>query len=668
MTFPTETAQTVYERTYRREKPDGSLETWPETVRRVVDGNLALVEARYIEPGERDALVELIETFKLMPAGRHLKSSGVNNFALNNCWAAGWNSQDPAEHFSFTLLRLAEGGGVGSNYSNRYLHDFPTVENALRVHIVCDPSHPDYLDMVEAGLISTEYAYTWAGAYPVEDSREGWAEALSDLIRTAHRPDVAHENRVYDVSRVRAKGSPLKSFGGTSSGPQPFAELLVNVGKILADAAGWPLSGMDAMSIDHEIAKCIVSGGVRRSARMSIMHWADSQIDLFLSCKADMTRHWTTNISVEVDADFIEKAKAGDYKATQVLARLAEGALGNGEPGFWNSTLTAEGEVDGTFTTNPCGEATLTPWEPCNLGSVNLGAFVDRSGLVDYEGLDQAHRLITRYLIRATCAPVEDPKSAEAIAKYRRVGVGHLGFADYLAKQGIRYSEAPDEWAVEDDLRRFAAVVDQASREYANIMRIPAPIKSRVIAPTGTISKVAGASGEGIHAPFATYFLRRIRFSMLEPEEIKQVEAYRQAGYKVEPCVYAANTMVVEIPTKDPLVDEVLDPSYVEHAGQLDLEQMLSVQALYQHAWADQAVSYTASVDPSKYDQEDVMNVLLSYMPELKGSTIFPELSRAQAPYERITEEEYLKQATALGIEVSDTSYDEICASGACPI
>ncbi|WP_406153601.1 ribonucleoside-triphosphate reductase, adenosylcobalamin-dependent [Streptomyces anulatus] len=668
MIFPTETAQTVYERTYRREKPDGSLETWPETVRRVVDGNLALVEPRYIEPGERDALVALVENFKLLPAGRHLKSSGVNNFALNNCWAAGWDSTKPEEHFAFTLLRLAEGGGVGSNYSNRYLHDFPTVENALRVHVVCDPTHPDYLDMVEAGLISTEYAYTWAGAYAVEDSRQGWADALSDLIQTAHRPDVKYEDRVYDVSRVRAKGAPLKSFGGTASGPSPFAEMLVNVGKILTDAAGWPLSGMDAMSIDHEIARCIVSGGVRRSARMSIMHWADGQIDLFLACKADMTRHWTTNISVEVDSDFIAKAEAGDPQATQVLARLAEGALGNGEPGFWNSSLTAVGEVDGVFTTNPCGEATLTPWEPCNLGSVNLGAFVDRSGLIDFEGLDQAHRLITRYLIRATCAPVADEKSAEAIAKYRRIGVGHLGFADYLAKQGIRYSEAADEWDVEGDLLRFAGVVDHAAIEYANILRIPVPIKKRVIAPTGTTSKVAGASGEGIHAPFATYFLRRIRFSMLEPEEVKKVEEYRQAGYKVEPCVYAANTMVVEIPTKDALVDEVLDPSYVEHAGQLTLEQMLAVQALYQRAWADQAVSYTASVDPSKYDQEDVMRVLLDLMPELKGSTIFPELSRAQAPYERITREEYLIQATRLGIQTSDTSYDEICASGACPI
>ncbi|MFF1908646.1 ribonucleoside-triphosphate reductase, adenosylcobalamin-dependent [Kitasatospora sp. NPDC058218] len=668
MTFKTETARTVYERTYRREKPNGELETWPETVERAVTGNLNLVDDRYIEPGERESLTALIQGFRVMPAGRHLKSSGVNDFALNNCWAAGWSPEKPEEHFTFTLLRLAEGGGVGANYSNRYLHDFPTVENALKVHVVCDPAHPDYLDMVEAGLISTEYAHTWAGAYSVEDSREGWAEALGDLIRTAHRDDVVHQDRVYDVTRVRHKGAALRSFGGTASGPAPFAEMLAEVGRILADAAGWPLSGMDAMSIDHEIARCIVSGGVRRSARMAIMHWEDSQIEMFLSCKADMTRHWTTNISVEVDERFIEQAEAGNSKAALVLDQLAAGARGNGEPGFWNSDLTAVGEVDGTYTTNPCGEATLTAWEPCNLGSINLAEFVDRYGFIDFDGLHQAHRLLTRYLIRATCAPVADPKSAEAIARYRRIGVGHLGFADFLAKQGILYTEAEDDATVRSALALMADWVDDAAAEYANAMRIPRPIKSRVIAPTGSISKVAGASGEGIHLPFALYFNRRIRFSLLEPEEVRKVEEYRQAGYHVEPCIYAANTAVVVIPTRDALISEVLDPSSVQHAGQVSLEEMLSVQRLYQELWADQAVSYTASVDPERYTVEDVRRVLLDFMPDLKGSTIFPELSRAQAPYERITREEYEKEATRLGISSSDTSYDEACANGACPV
>jgi ribonucleoside-triphosphate reductase len=677
--WKTETAKTVYERTYRREKPNGELETWPETVRRVVAGNVALVPERYIEPGEAERLVELIEDWKVMPAGRHLKSSGVNDYALNNCWAAGWYPEAPEEHFTFALLRLAEGGGVGANYSNHYLAEFPDLVSPVKVHIVCDPSHPDFLDMVEAGLISTEYAYTWAGAYGVEDSREGWAEALGDLIRTAHDPETKHQDRVYDVTRVRHKGAPLRAFGGTASGPAPFAEMLVNVGKILTDAVGpltgraalkppIPISGMAAMEIDHEIARCIVSGGVRRSARMSIMRWDDPEIDEFLACKADQSKHWTTNISIEIDDEFIEAVHGGDLGAGLVLNTLASASLENGEPGFWNSSTSAVGEVDGVYTTNPCGEALLNPAEPCNLGSINLGAFVDYGGNVDVNGLLESHRLLTRYLIRATCAEVADPKSKEAISRYRRVGVGHTGFADFLAKAGIRYSEAADSRQVQRTLELLAEEVDAAAVEYANQMRIPVPIKKRVIAPTGTISKVAGVSGEATHAPFSDYFLRRIRFSMVEPEEVRQVEEYRKKGYKVEPCIYAANTSVVEIPTKDPLVSQVMDPSVIEHAGMLSLEDMLSVQALYQEYWADQAVSYTASVDPERYTAEDVAAILLEFMPRLKGSTIFPELSRDQAPYERITREQYIVMAARVGIETEDTGFDEICASGACPI
>jgi ribonucleoside-triphosphate reductase len=648
----------------------------------VVAGNVALVDERYIEPGETERLVELIESWKVMPAGRHLKSSGVNDYALNNCWAAGWEKSDPAEHFTFTLLRLAEGGGVGANYSNHYLSDFPAVVVPVKVHVVCDPSHPDYLDMAESGLLSTEYSHTWAGAYGVEDSREGWAKALGDLIRTSHDSKTRHRDRVYDVSRVRHKGAPLRSFGGTASGPAPFAEMMTEVGKILASRVdvdaddpaglvrfiGGRLTGMDAMAIDHEIARCIVSGGVRRSARMSIMRWDDPQIDEFLACKTDQSRHWTTNISIEVDDSFIGAVHDGHIGAQLVLNQLAESALTNGEPGFWNSSLSAVGEVDGVYTTNPCGEALLTPAEPCNLGSVNLGAFVDYFGNVDTDGLLEAHRLVTRYLIRATCAGVADSKSAVAIARYRRIGVGHLGFADFLAKNGIRYTEAASSPYVRKHLQEWSAVVDAAAAEYANQMRIPTPIKKRVIAPTGTISKVAGVSGEAAHAPFSDYFLRRIRFSMVEPEEVRQVEEYRNKGYKVEPCIYAANTMVVEIPTRDPLVSEVMDPSVIEHAGMLSLEDMLSVQALYQEYWADQAVSYTASVDPEKYTAEDVARILLEFMPRLKGSTIFPELSRDQAPYERITRHQYVEMATRLGIETEDTGFDEICASGACPI
>ncbi|MFE4513789.1 ribonucleoside-triphosphate reductase, adenosylcobalamin-dependent [Kitasatospora sp. NPDC056783] len=674
MNFKTETAETVFRRTYSRELPDGTSETWPQTVTRVVDGNLALVAARYIEPGEREALTALLLDFKALPAGRHLRSSGVADFALNNCWAAPWDTDDVARHFSFTMMRLAEGGGVGTNYSGRYLDDMPAVAVSTEVHIVCDPEHPDHGDLEKAGLLSDTYSHKWAGAFPVEDSREGWADALSDLIRTAHDPSTKHSARVYDVSRVRRKGAALKAFGGTASGPQPFAQMLRAIGRIVQGTpAGRRLSGIQCMEIDHEIAQCIVSGGVRRSARMSLMHWDDPEIFDFLSCKRDMSKHWTTNISVETDSEFVKALEdkpnvfEHEERAREVYRALCEGMLHDGEPGFWNSSLSAVGEPDGVFTVNPCAEALLTPAEPCNLGSINLGAFVDTETGVQWAELVEAHRLMTRYLIRATFAPVADPESQQAISRMRRIGLGHLGFADYLARLGVPYAAAAFNLNVIEDLEELAEVVDQAAAEYAHQLRIPTPVKKRVIAPTGTISKLAGSSGEAVHPVFGRYFLRRIRFSDLDPREVAQVKDYKARGYHTEPCQYAANTTVVEIPTRDPLVAEVGEEG-VQDAGDLTIEDMLGVQRLYQQAWADQAVSYTVNIDPDRYTVEDLMQTLEGYLDTLKGATIFPEVSRDQAPYERISPMEYEAHAKRLGIEVEDTGYDEICASGACPV
>ncbi|QGJ92217.1 ribonucleotide reductase [Mycobacterium phage MarysWell] len=673
------TGELVYNRTYSRTKPDGSRETWPETVRRVVDGNLALVDSRYHLQGERDELIRLMEEFKILPGGRHLWASGVKNAQhLFNCWVAGWTAR-PSDHFEFTFMRLMEGGGVGANYSNKYLHSYPPVYQELEVHIVCDPEHPDYTDLVAAGLLSDQYDPDWDGAFVIEDSREGWAAALVDLIDTAYRPCISHRNRVYDVSRVRAAGAKLKTFGGTASGPVPLARMLDSVASILSRLGNRneKLDGISAMEIDHAIAQCVVAGGVRRSARMSMMHWNDFQIEEFINCKADSASHWTTNISVEVDDEFWKAVHHGPIgiefskydTADRVLKALSEGAVHNGEPGMWDSSLSNVGEPNRVICTNPCGEITLEPWEPCNLGHVNLAAFVKDNGRIDYIDLVRAHRLITRFLMRATFSPVADPKSREVLDRNRRIGVGHLGVASFLALRNQRYSEAPTNRNFKDMLRGLAKTVDEAAEDYAHQLRIPVPVKKRTVAPTGTIAKMPGVS-EGIHPIFARYFNRRIRFSELDDDQFLTCSQYAADGFHVERDKYAANTWVVTIPTKDTLVQQVVDrygrdaEDVVESADELSLNEMLAFQAMYQMLWADNAVSFTANVDPDEYTPEDVSDQLKRFSGLIKGSTIFPEKSFEQAPYERITKAEY-EAATAKSIA---DGVDEECASGACPI
>lgn len=682
-----ETGKLVYERTYARVKPNGEKEQWPETVERVVDGNLALVDERYQLENEREDLIRLMTDFKILPAGRHLWASGVKNAQhLFNCWVSGW-TEKPSDHFEFSFMRLMEGGGVGANYSNRFLQHFPLIQHFLQVEIVCDPEHPDYETLKAEGVLSTLYDYEWEGAYPIEDSREGWAAALVDLIDTHYREDTVHFNRVYDVSRIRHAGARLKTFGGRASGPLPLAHMLIEVSKILSDKHGHRLDGMSAMEMDHEIAKCVVAGGVRRSARMAMMHWADDQIFEFIDCKKSSGSHWTTNISVEVDQRFWDAINflgdeypgwnsIGETEVTEgewahgILANLAVGAVRNGEPGMWDSSLSNVGEPNQVVCTNPCGEITLEPWEPCNLGHVNLAAFVDEYGNESLFEVYKAHQLMTRFLIRATFAAVGDDKSREVLDRNRRIGVGHLGVASYLAMTGRKYSDAPADPEFKAKLRSWAAAVDDEAVRFCHQLRIPVPVKKRTVAPTGTIAKMPGVS-EGIHPIFSRYFNRRIRFNT-RGDDLAQVDELREQGFHVEDDLYAPDTLVVTIPTKDTLVaavEAIYGPEraeeLVQSADELSLNELLAFQAMYQTCWADNAVSFTANVDPDKYTAKDVSDQLAKFAGLIKGATVFPESSMPQSPYERITKEEYeASQAKS----VSDGVDEECSNGGACPI
>lgn len=704
--------ETVHRRTYARPTPCGTKETWPETADRVVTGNLGLVYGPKIGWTEEvwheyDRLMKYMIPFAILPAGRHLWASGVKGRQyLFNCHHSGWTDK-LSRHFAFQSERLFEGGGVGANYSMRNLGDH-TVRRALRVHVVCDPEHPDFQDMRDAGLLSEEFCHDWAGSFEVEDTREGWSAATVDLIDTYLAPDgtVEHVDRVYDVSRVRRKGARLKSSGGTASGPLPMAELLHTIEHTLnatltvdrTHVPGWNqgrVNGIDAMDIDHGIASAVVAGGTRRSARMSIMHWLDPFIWDFLDCKTDRSKHWTTNISVEIDQHFIDalndKAHPDHEHAMRVHQTVVSGMLTNGEPGYWNSDLSNEGEVDRVSSTNPCGEIALVPFENCNLGHVNLDYFAPKGKSLPPNrlGLDEAHMLMTRFLIRATFGDVNDEEQARLLVRNRRIGVGHLGVQGYLAKRGILYSQAPAT-NFPKELRTLYKVVRQAARDYAFELRIAEPIKVTTVAPTGSIAKLAGAT-EGIHPVLFRYYLQGIRFNKTNPDELAQIEEARAAGLNVETCRYDAtgSTIFVQYPTKHQLVAEVealgYDASVVEIASEIPLGSMLAFQEMYQQNYADNAVSFTANVPAEAHQQEHMlkdpfglepmpapsherlhatMNVIQNYLPSLKGTTLMLDGARPQSPYTLISEDEYkLHEFLAT---IGDGT-DENCATGACP-
>lgn len=675
--------QIVFERSYSRTKPDGSKETWFETTDRVIKGNLGLV---YGTPDtwnddvrqEYSDLKAMMDDFRIIPGGRHLWASGVQGRQfLFNCHVSHWND-NITDHFDFTFMRLMEGGGVGTNYSSKYIDRYDAPRRELKVHIVCDPSHPDFNNLRDAGVLSEAFSHDWAGAYQIQDSREGWSAGMCDFIDTYFIDDVKHYDRVYNVTGVREEGRPLVSFGGTASGPLPFAVMMHEINEIINKrvATGEKLNPIDMMEIDHSMACCVVSGGNRRSARMAMVSWDDPFIMEFINCKQNTGKHWTTNISVVIDDEFnrLIKKMTRDYEpkesqAKEVYKAAVTGMLRDGEPGFWNHSLSQHGEVAEVVCTNPCGEITLQEWEACILGHVNMDAFAPKSRTteVDFDGMIEAHRLMTRFLIRASFGDKADVKQQDMVNSNRRIGVGHFGVQGFLNKLGIKFSQAAKNEFFPDLLDHLYFVVRNEARDYSFQLRIPEPVKVTTVAPTGSIAKLVGAT-EGIHPIYAKYFIRRIRFSTINhPEKIQELIVQ---GYEHEPCQYAANTEVFSFPTMEKLVQEVNELGWdsdkvVESADEINLEDMLAFQEMYQNHYVDNAVSFTVNIPEGKYTVEETMATLLKYLPNLKGTTIMVDGTRAQAPYERITKMHYNYLSGPKSVE---DSTDENCANGSCPV
>ena len=462
--------EAVFARTYARPKGDRS-ETWAEAVQRVVKGNISLVSPQHLEPAEPTYLAQAIHNMGLLPAGRHLWSSNADNPRqyLMNCHRAGWG-EHLADHFCFTFDQLMTGGGVGANFSNSYLEQLPMPAGRVELHIVCSPSHPDREEFAQH--LDPSLPGAAVAVHSVEDSREGWVDALRQILDLAEMSTTSE--LVLDVSEVRPRGSLIAGFGGIASGPAPLVELLVNATNIVNDCVGRELTSLDAMALDHAIASCVVSGNVRRSARMSQKSARDNDVLDFVTCKLDdPTAHWSTNISLEIDDLWVEQLQHGQPQATAVFTAAVQGMLSDGEPGFYHSDNAGRDEDGDVRATNPCGEQPLEDWEACCLGHVNLAYFGQ-----DLDGAIEAARLMTRFLIRATHAQLDDPKQRAIVDENRRIGVGLTGVQEWAAAHGVRWSDIQDNDELRFFLQEMTRAVDNEADYYSAQLGINRPVKN----------------------------------------------------------------------------------------------------------------------------------------------------------------------------------------------
>jgi len=620
--------QEVFERTYARDVRDSPAgaqrkETWSETAARVAAGNVALGHAvpNAAAAREEAELRKAIEQMELLPGGRHLRMCGVpGRQFLFNCHHAGWTS-DPADHACFTFATLMEGGGVGANYTQApaYMPKTP-----VRARFDTPPWDADVVT--------------------VGDSRGGWVHALRHLINTAMDPG-APKTVWYDTSRVRAAGEPLVQFGGVSSGPGTLVTMLEAVASILTAKCGRILSRTDLMDIDHAIASCVIAGNVRRSARMSIVRWDDAEISDFIGLKRS-GGHWTTNISVELDAAFF---RAPAVVRSRVLEAVAEGMAANGEPGIYNSALASLGEPGPVHATNPCGEIPLAEWEPCNLASVNLTACESAAHA------EHLFKMAARFLVRALRTPdVADGRQRRVLQANSRIGVGFMGLADYYAARGTLFADIAHR--APGDFIRWRSAVVAAARDEAHNNGLRAPVKYTCVAPTGTISLLPGSS-PGAQPHFAKHYIRRVRYAASSGIRDKLAAA------QLEDDEVSADTVVASFACREPRAREDI--------SDISLRDQLNVLKAVQSAWADNAVSYTARIPPGT-SADTILQLLYEFAPSLKGLTMFPEMSFAQQPVERISAAEYRRLSSqwsdAPAAVQIDSVGDTSCEGGGCDI
>jgi ribonucleoside-diphosphate reductase alpha chain len=477
---------------------------------------------------------------------------------------------------------------------------------------------------------------------PVPDRLDG----IYDTLRNMALIHQSGGGTGFGFSRLRPRGDVVKSTMGVASGPVSFMEVY--------DAS----------------TEAVKQGGTRRGANMGILRVDHPDILEFIDCKREGHKITNFNISVAITDAFIDAVEADDeydlinprtgqpvqhLRAREVFDRIVAGAWRNGEPGVFlideANRCNPVPHLGSYEATNPCGEQPLLPYDVCNLGSVNVGAFAE-GGKVDWEALGETVRLATHFLdnvIDANNYPLE--AIDDLSQRIRRVGLGVMGWADLLVELGISYgSGASIELA-----RKLMAFIDEEAKveserlatrrgvfpEWersiwgpdATCARGPEGERIRpcrrlrncnvtTVAPTGTISIIAGCSG-GIEPLYAVAFMRNQAGTLMPDVNPAFVRMAREGGWYSEDLV---RRIADEGHIHFDEVSEAIQKLFVT-AHDVSPEQHIRMQAAFQEH-VDSAISKTCNFSESA-TVDDVREIfLLAFRLRCKGVTVYRDGSR----------------------------------------
>lgn len=468
-----------------------------------------------------------------------------------------------------------------------------------------------------------------------DDSRGGIFESVRTMVEIMSRGGGVGVN----LSTLRPRGSYVKGVNGSASGAVSF-------GGLYSFATG-----------------LIIQGGSRRGALMLMLNDDHPDIEEFITVKREMGKVTNANLSVCVSDRFMEavendaewELKWNDevyktIKARDLWDTICDSAHASGEPGVvFMERYNKESNswyFEDIISVNPCGEQGLPAWGVCNLGSINLSAFVSDEGVLDREGLKTNVRHAIRFLDNVVdVTPYFFKENQEAQMRIRRTGLGTMGLADALIKSKVRYgSDEALAWC--EDF--YALIRDEAYREsielakekgpfpefnaekYSQgrfIQRLPQDIQDGIRqygirngllltqAPTGSTSILAGSSS-GIEPVFDFAFKRKDRLG----EHVVYHPLYKQ--WK----------------EAHPDTPDGEKPDYFVTAKELTPFDHVKMQAVIQK-YTDSSISKTVNA-PNGHTMEEVQRLYReAHKLGCKGITYYRDGSRDAAVLESLKDE-----------------------------
>jgi len=449
---------TVYMK-YARYLPEKNRrETWEELVAR----NMEMHMKKYPELKQeiKDAY-QFVYDKKVLPSMRSMQFAGKPiEISPNRVFNCAYAPVDDWRVFGEIMFLLLGGTGVGYSVQQHHVDELPEIRKPNQER---------------------------TRRYLINDSIEGWADAVKYLVRSYF---FGGSRLRFDYSDIRPKGARLVTSGGKAPGPQPLKECLVKVEGVLSEKSdGDKLSAIEVHDVVCHIADAVLAGGIRRAALISLFSADDNEM---IACKAG--NWWETNP---------QRGRANN-SAVLLRHRITKEffmdlwkrveASNAGEPGIYLSN-------DKDWGTNPCCEIGLRPFQFCNLTEVNVSNIKDQQDLEDrvcaasFIGTLQAGYTDFHYLRNVWQRTTE---------KDALIGVSMTGIASGRVL------------ADDIDLTAAANVVKEENARVAQAIGINKAARTTCVKPAGTTSLTLGTSS-GIHAWHNDYYVRRIRVGKNEP-------------------------------------------------------------------------------------------------------------------------------------------------------